>query len=170
MYNVQVSPYNDGSSHAVKSVRIVDCTLRDGEQQPGIVFTKKDKVQIAKCLDKLGVDEIEAGMPAVSKEDFDAISEIASLNLRAKISAIALSRAEDIKLVKNTGAWGLRISLPSSTLQRRYKLKKSDEEVLTMALTASELAKESGLYVIFSPYDTMRCDLPFLVKLIAKLN
>jgi isopropylmalate/homocitrate/citramalate synthase len=170
MYNIQVSPYNDRSSHAVRSVRIVDCTLRDGEQQPGIVFTRKDKVQIAQCLDKLGVDEIEAGMPAVSGADFEAISEIVSLNLRPKISALANSRAEDIKLVKKTGAWGLRISLPSSTLQRRYKLRKSDDEVLTMALNAAELGRESGLHVIFSPYDTTRCDLPFLVKLIVELH
>ena len=170
MYNIQVSPYNDKSSHAVKNVRIVDCTLRDGEQQPGIVFTRKDKVKIAQCLDKLGVDEIEAGMPAVSGEDFEAISEIVSLNLRARISAIANTKPEDIKLVQKTGAWGLRISLPVSTLQRRYKLKKSDDEVLTMALSVAELAKESGLYVIFSPYDTTRCDLPFLVKLISELS
>lgn len=170
MYNTQISPYNDISVQPVSSVRIVDCTLRDGEQQPGIVFNRKDKVKIAQYLDKLGVDEIEAGMPAISNADFEAIEEIVSLNLRARVSAIANSRAEDIALVKKTGAWGVRISLPSSTLQRRYKLKKSDDEVLAMALNAAELARESGLHVIFSPYDTTRCDLPFLVKLIHELH
>ena len=169
MEKINVCPYNDTSSHRVKSVRLVDCTLRDGEQQPGIVFTKKDKVKIAEFLDKLGVDEIEAGMPAVSQTDFEAITEIVSLNLRAKISALARSRADDINQVKQTGAWGLRISLPSSTLQRRFKLRKSDDEILTMALNASEMAKESGLHVIFSPYDTTRCDLPFLTKLLDEL-
>jgi isopropylmalate/homocitrate/citramalate synthase len=170
MYNIQVSPYNDKSSYAVRKVNIVDCTLRDGEQQPGIVFTRKDKVKIAQYLDRLGVDEIEAGMPAVSRADFEAIEEIVSLKLKAKISALANSKAEDIKLVKKTGAWGLRISLPSSTLQRRFKLRKTDDEVLAMALNVAELGKESGLYVIFSPYDTTRCDLPFLVKLVTELH
>ena len=170
MEKTNVCPYNDASSHGIESVHLVDCTLRDGEQQPGIVFTKKDKVNIAKILDRLGVDEIEAGMPAVSQTDFEAISEIASLNLRAKISALARSRADDIRQVKKTGAWGLRISLPSSTLQRRFKLRKSDDEILKMALKASEMAKESGLHVIFSPYDTTRCDLPFLTKLVEELR
>jgi len=169
MEKAHVCPYNDTSCHGVESVRLVDCTLRDGEQQPGVVFTKDDKVKIAQALDRLGVDEIEAGMPAVSRTDFEAITEIVSLNLRTRISALARSRADDIRQVKETGAWGLRISLPAGTLQRRFKLKKSDAEVMTMALKAAELARESGLHVIFSPYDTARCDLQFLIRLLDEL-
>ena len=169
MNQTWTSPYND-FSHGIQQVHLVDCTLRDGEQQPGIVFSKQDKVEIARALDRLGVSEIEAGMPAVSTEDFEAISEISALGLNAKISALARSKKEDIDLVKQSGAWGLRISLPAGALQRRFKLKKSDDEVFSMALKAAELARASGLHVIFSPYDTARCDLPFLVRLLEGLS
>jgi isopropylmalate/homocitrate/citramalate synthase len=148
----------------------VDCTLRDGEQQPGLAFSKSDKVEIAKALDRLGVYEIEAGMPAVSTEDFEAVSEIVTANLTAKISGLARAMKSDIDLVKKTGCWGLRISLPASPLQRQYKLRKTDDEVLEMALKSAELARESGLYVIFSPYDTTRCDFAFLVRLVSDLS
>jgi isopropylmalate/homocitrate/citramalate synthase len=68
-------------------VKIHDVTLREGEQQPGIVFTRDDKVAIAKKLAELGVDRIEAGMPAVSQEDEDAMKAIVDLNLGPEIFA-----------------------------------------------------------------------------------
>jgi len=166
MYSV--SPFNTSIS-SVKNVKIVDCTLRDGEQQPGLVFSKNDKVTIAQQLDKLGVYEIEAGMPAVSNEDYKSISEIVDLGLNAKVSALARAKSDDINLVKETGAWGIRISLPISPLQLKYKLNKSEQEIHLMALKATEMAKELGLYVIFSPYDTTRCNLPFMLKLLEDL-
>src|SRR3954465_13341997 len=70
-------------------IRVADCTLRDGEQQAGIVFTRQDKVDIARALDRLGVYEIEAGTPASSDEDRQAIEEIAGSGIKAKISALA---------------------------------------------------------------------------------
>lgn len=166
MYSV--SPFNEAIS-SVKNVKIADCTLRDGEQQPGLVFSRDDKVTIARQLDKLGVYEIEAGMPAVSDEDSKAISDIVNLGLKSKISALARAMPDDIKLVKDLGIWGIRISLPVSPLQLKYKLKKSEEEVRSMALKSTEMAKEFGLYVIFSPYDTTRCNLSFLLKLLGDL-
>ena len=69
--------------HLPKRVRFHEATLRDGEQMPGVVFHKEDKIAIAKKLDELGVDRIEAGMPAVTQDDFDAIKEICSLGLTA---------------------------------------------------------------------------------------
>ena len=85
-----VSPYNfvdevRAGFNLPKTVEIHDATLRDGEQTPGIVFRKEDKVQIAQMLDETGVERIEAGMPAVSDEDFEAIKEISKLRLKAKI-------------------------------------------------------------------------------------
>src|SRR5205085_6156884 len=66
-------------------VEIHDATLRDGEQTPGIVFSVAEKIEIAQKLDEIGVDRIEAGMPAVSDQDFDAIKKISKLGLKSKI-------------------------------------------------------------------------------------
>ena len=91
-----VSPYNfvdevTGQFDLPHKVEIHDATLRDGEQTPGVVFRKDDKVRIAEMLDEVGVERIEAGMPAVSEEDFEAIKAISKLGLKAKI--ITLARA-----------------------------------------------------------------------------
>ncbi len=169
----ETSPFSDeahSGSHFPKEVRVADCTLRDGEQQAGIVFTKKDKVDIARALDRLGVYEIEAGTPASSEEDRQAIEEIVAAGLKAKISALARGRRDDIDLVARTGAWAARLSMPISTIQRVNKLKLGDEEYLKLALEMTTYAKERGLEVVFSPYDTTRSDLPLLRRLLEQFN
>ena len=93
-----VSPYNfaDGVINDFDipdKVEIHDATLRDGEQTPGVVFRKEDKIRIAQMLDDVGVERIEAGMPAVSEEDFQAIKEISKLNLNAKIFTVIMDYA-----------------------------------------------------------------------------
>jgi isopropylmalate/homocitrate/citramalate synthase len=169
----ETSPFGNEAhtgSHFPKEVRIADCTLRDGEQQAGIVFTRQDKVDIARALDRLGVYEIEAGTPASSDEDRQAIEEIAGSGLKAKISALARGRRDDIDLVAKTGAWAARLSMPISTIQRVNKLKLGDEEYLKLAQEMTGYAKERGLDVIFSPYDTTRSELPLLRRLLEQFN
>ena len=85
-----VSPYNyapevRNTYDLPARVSIHDATLRDGEQTPGVVMSVADKIAIAEKLDEIGVDRIEAGMPAVSEQDFQAIKEISRLGLKAKI-------------------------------------------------------------------------------------
>lgn len=150
-------------------VRIADCTLRDGEQQAGIVLTRQDKVDIARALDAAGVYEIEAGTPVVSEEDRAAIEEIAGAGLRARVSALARARKDDVDKVAACGAWGVRISLPISDIQRESKTRLSDDEYLRLAIDITAYAKERGLTCIFSPYDTTRCDLAFLRRVIGEL-
>ena len=152
------------------NITIADCTLRDGEQQAGIAFTKKDKIAIAKQLDKLGIHDIEAGMPSVSQEDEDAIKAIVSLGLKAKISALARGVKEDIDLVAGIGAWGVRLSLPIGDLQRKYKLKWSDQKYIDTCLSTTEYAKKKGLHVTFSPFDTTRVKLDFLDVVLNKIR
>jgi isopropylmalate/homocitrate/citramalate synthase len=152
-----------------ENVRFTDCTLRDGEQQAGIVFNRADKIAIARELDKAGVYEIEAGTPVISEDDRAAIEEIVEANLKAKISALARARHDDVDLVAATGAWGVRISLPISPIQRASKIHLSDKEYLHLALDITGYAKSLNLTCIFSPYDTTRSDLPFLRKVIAAL-
>ncbi len=151
-------------------VRVADCTLRDGEQQAGIVFTKEDKLDIARALDRLGVYEIEAGTPASSDEDRQAIEAIAAAGLAAKISALARGRRDDIDLVAACGAWAARLSMPISSIQRVNKLKLGDDQYIKLALETTAYAKEKGLVCIFSPYDTTRCELPLLRRLLEEFN
>ena len=169
----ETSPFGDvvhAGLHFPSQVRIADCTLRDGEQQAGIVFTKRDKVDIARALDRLGVYEIEAGTPASSTEDREAIEEISAAGLDAKISALARGRRDDIDLVAACGAWGARLSLPISAIQRVNKLKLGDDDYIKLALETTAYTKERGLQCIFSPYDTTRCELSLLRRLLEAFN
>src|SRR5207244_3740495 len=101
--------------------RVSDCTLRDGEQMAGVVFTREDKVEIARQLDALGIDDLEVGTPAVSDEDCLAASDIAGLGLRATITALARAIPADIDLLVRCGVAGARISQPISARQRDAK-------------------------------------------------
>lgn len=147
-------------------VVISDCTLREGEQQPGVVLTGDEKVRIACALDELGIHQIEAGMPAVSAEEQKTITRIAKLGLKAKILAFCRARKEEIQIARDCGVWGILCSLPSSDLLITEKLKWPYEKVIDTALQLTRFAHEQGLYVVFSPFDTTRADFQFLSKYI----
>ncbi len=102
--------------HFPSEVIFHDVTLRDGEQTPGIVLRAKEKVEIAKKLDEVGVQRIEAGMPIVSQEDFDAVKEIAHLGLQSKIFAFSRLVKEDIETALKCDVEGLvcegRVGVP----------------------------------------------------------
>lgn len=163
----EISPHNfDDKVVAVQrfrsNLKIADCTLRDGEQQPGVVFTPQDKIRIATKLNEMGVHEIEAGMPAVSKDDELAVREIVKLGLGATITALARARKADIDVVADCGASGVVLSLPSGFLQLEHKLHWSEDRVIEKALEMCAYAKSLGLYVSLSPYDTTRARGEFL--------
>ena len=145
---------------------VSDCTLRDGEQQAGVVFNRQDKVELAKRLAAIGVQDLELGTPAVSEEDRLAIEEIVSLKLGATTSALARAMKPDIDLVAACGVDGVRVSQPISPIQRDAKLHLDDDAYLRLALEITSYAKERGLQVIFSPYDTTRCDPSLLTRLL----
>jgi isopropylmalate/homocitrate/citramalate synthase len=167
-------PFNemDGVQMAPeRRIFLSDCTLRDGEQQAGVAFDRGAKVEIARAMDDLGIYEIEAGTPASSEEDREAVAEICRLGLQAKISVLCRAVNNEIDMALDLGAWGVRLSFPVSTLERKYKLKGiGDDEYLERALAISEYARRKGAYVIFSPYDTTRAELPFLRRLVAELQ
>jgi isopropylmalate/homocitrate/citramalate synthase len=145
---------------------VADCTLRDGEQQAGVVFSREDKIALAQTLDALGVHELEVGTPAVSDDDRLAIEAIASLGLAARLSALSRARKDDVDLVASTGVGAVRLSLPISDRQRRAKLNLDDKQYVRLALEISAYAKGLDLEVIFSPYDTTRCDAELLGRLL----
>ena len=167
------SPFNQPFGPAIprdRQILISDCTLRDGEQQAGIVFDRAAKVSIARALDSIGIYEIEAGTVASSDEDRAAVAEMSKLGLRAKISVLCRGITGDIDQAAALGAWGVRLSYPISLIERKHKLKGvSDEEYLKRALELCEYSKRKNLYVIFSPYDTTRAELAFLRRVVAEL-
>jgi len=164
-YNVPPSVRADLPARA----HIADCTLRDGEQRAGLVFSPETKLKIARVLADLGVYEIEAGMPAVSPEDHAAVETIAGAGLGCRVSALARALASDIDRVAATGSWGVRISLPAGTLQLKHKLRLTPQEYVDKAVSITAYRKSKGLYVIFSPYDTTRADETFLRTVVRTL-
>lgn len=169
-----VSPFNK-YPEVIKNIAfssdltICDCTLRDGEQQAGVVFTKEDKITIAKKLEELGIPEIEVGMPAVSDEDKEATRTIVETCTRSKITALARPDKSDIDLLANCNVWCATLSIPIGDMQREYKLKWDDDTYVNTVLKISEYAKKKGLYVNFSPYDTTRVNQDFLERVLSEV-
>jgi methanogen homocitrate synthase len=156
-----VSPYNFrpevlAASKAPQTVEIHDATLRDGEQTPGVVFRKEHKLAIAKALDAVGVHRIEAGMPAVSTEDFAAIQEISTLGLRSKIFTFARAMNEDVDAAVACGAHGVVIEVPIGYPKLVHQFKWTWEDVLRKSVPVINYAKSKALYAVFFPYDATR--------------
>jgi isopropylmalate/homocitrate/citramalate synthase len=146
-----------------EKVEILDTTLRDGEQQPGIIFTRQDKVKIAKKLAEVGVHRIEAGTPAVSQEDADAIKEISSLNLGPKTFCFVRNMVKDMELAKECGVDGVLAEVPGSEHLLKFGKKWTAEKAIKAAIEATTAAHELGLYVTFFPADSSRASLDFLL-------
>lgn len=146
-----------------EKVELLDTTLRDGEQQPGIIFTKDEKVAIAKRLDAAGVQRIEAGTPAVLKEDAEAIREIADLGLNADIYAFVRNMVKDMEQAKACGVQGVLAEIPGSEHLLNIGKKWSIERAIDAAIEATTAAKELGLKVTFFPADSSRADMNFLM-------
>jgi hypothetical protein len=96
---------------------IIDTTLRDGEQAPGVVFSPSEKLHIAQLLDKLGIEEIEAGSPFVHESEIKTIKSIVNSGFKYRISCWSRARFDDIDTALKTGAEGINISFPVSDIQ-----------------------------------------------------
>lgn len=161
---------SDVSGKIDPRVTVTDCTLRDGEQQAGIVFSKEDKVTIAKKLDEVGIHQIEAGMPMVSHEDLEAVKAIAKEGLHAQLYVLSRAIKSDVDMVLSCDVPGVQISMPSGELQIKYKLKWSEDKVISTAVDIVDYAKAHGLWVNLSPYDTTRADPTFLKRYIETIS
>jgi methanogen homocitrate synthase len=156
-----VSPYNyapevRNTYDLPARVSIHDATLRDGEQTPGVVMSVAEKIAIAEKLDEIGVDRIEAGMPAVSDQDFQAIKEISRLGLKAKIYTFARAINADIDKAIECGCHGVIIEVPIGYPKLKYQFKWTWEDVLKKSVGVINYAKSRGMYVVYFPYDTTR--------------
>ena len=150
-------------------VELHDATLRDGEQTPGVVFSVADKVAIAEKLAEIGVDRIEAGMPAVSDQDFQAIKEITKLNLPSKIFTFARAMRADIDKSLECGAHGVVVEVPIGYPKLQWQFKWTWEDVLRKSVDVVNYAKQRGLYVLYFPYDTTRAREEDLTNLLTRM-
>ncbi|SAY50324.1 2-isopropylmalate synthase [Neisseria weaveri] len=147
---------------------IFDTTLRDGEQSPGAAMTKEEKIRIARQLEKLGVDVIEAGFAAASPGDFDAVNSIAKVLTTATVCSLARATERDIRAageaVQPAAKRRIHTFIATSPLHMEHKLKMKPEKVLESAVKAVKLAKEYTDDVEFSCEDALRSDIDFLAQ------
>ena len=159
-------------------IRIFDTTLRDGEQSPGASLNHGEKVEIARQLEKLGVDIIEAGFPITSDGDFEAVRAIAGELQRATVCGLARCVPKDIERAgeavkdakpKSSGGGGGRIHVfcATSKIHREHKLRKGFEEIIALSRTSIEHARSYVDDVEFSPEDASRTELNYLVDITA---
>lgn len=151
-----------------KDIKINDTTLRDGEQTPGVVFSIEEKVEIARMLDEVGVQQIEAGTPAMSDGEVEAVKSIVKEGLSASIMAWSRPVKEDIDAVIGTDADAIAISIATSDIHLQYKLKMSRDEVLEKAVSMVEYAKSHGFYISLNSEDATRTNLAFLKEFAEK--
>ncbi len=149
----------------MRTIKIFDTTLRDGEQMPGVSLPVNYKIQIAKQLDKLGVDVIEAGFPSASKGEFEAVKEIANLGLNAKVCGLARVVKGDIDRAIDADVDMVHVFVPTSKIQVEHTIKKSPEEIVEMAVNAVEYVKDHGVECMFSAMDATRTEIDFLKRI-----
>src|SRR5436309_10443208 len=153
-----------------ETVRIFDTTLRDGEQSPGATLTLPEKLEIARHLEAMGVDIIEAGFPISSQGDFDSVSAIAAEVTRSTVCGLARSTPKDIErageAVKHAAHPRIHIFCATSKIHREHKLKKGKEEIIRISVESIKLAREYSHDIEFSPEDASRTELEFLLEIV----
>jgi len=154
------------------SVMIFDTTLRDGEQSPGASMNVDEKVLLARQLDKLGVDIIEAGFAASSEGDFDSVDRVSKEVKRPIVLSLARAQEGDIKkalkAVDKAKHPGIHIFIATSDIHLKHKLRMSRNEVLDAASFAISYAKKHLDYIEFSAEDASRSEPDFLVQIFAE--
>lgn len=147
---------------------IFDTTLRDGEQSPGASMSLEEKIQIAKAFEDLGVDVLEAGFPAASQGDFEAVSEISKILTKTVPCGLARAVKNDLdrcyESLKHSKHFRIHTFISTSDLHMKFKLQKTREEVLDLIKFSVEYAKQFTNDVEWSPEDATRTDSDYLCK------
>lgn len=162
---LQRAPAQSGSSRIV----VFDTTLRDGEQSPGAAMTKEEKVRVARQLERLGVDVIEAGFAAASPGDWEAVHEIAQTITESTVCSLARAVENDIRKAGEAIAPApkkrIHTFIATSPIHMEHKLKMKPKQVVEAAVKAVKIAKEYTDDVEFSCEDALRSDIGFLSKI-----
>ncbi len=151
--------------HASKTVFYDDTTLRDGGQAAGIVFSHEDKLAIARFLDDVGVDQLEAGIPAMGGSERVLLEDLAAAGLRASVLAWCRAQEADIDAAVACGVDAVGISVPASDIQLSGKLGKDRRWAVDALCRCVARAKAAGLYVSADAEDASRADSSFLAEL-----
>src|SRR3954471_10515001 len=153
------------------TVRIFDTTLRDGEQSPGATLTRTEKVEIARHLEQMGVDVIEAGFPISSEGDFESVRAIAGELTRSVVCGLARCTPKDVErageAVKDAAKARIHVFCATSKIHREHKLRKGKEEILKLSVASVQQARQYTSDVEFSPEDASRTELEFLEEIVA---
>ena len=152
--------------HIPPKIKIHDITLRDGEQETGVALQQDEKVAIAEALAEAGVHRIEAGMPAVSKQDENAIREMVKRNLGPEIFAFCRCIPDDVRLAADCGVSGVIVEIPSSEHIIEYGYQWPLSKAIQASVDATRLAHELGLYTVFFTIDATRADFNKLFQII----
>ncbi|MCQ2971878.1 MAG: homocitrate synthase family protein [archaeon] len=164
-----ISHYNkEAELNFPEDITIYDTTLRDGEQTPGVCFSKEDKLEIARKLDQVKIPQIEAGFPIVSQREREAIKQITHEGLDATILGLARTKIEDIDVALDCDVDGIITFMGTSDIHLEHKMHKGRQEILTICMKAVEYAKDYGLFVAFSAEDATRTDIDFLKRIYNK--
>ena len=154
----------------METVRIFDTTLRDGEQSPGATLTLPEKLEIARHLESLGVDIIEAGFPVSSPGDFESVQAIGSEITRCVVCGLARSTPNDIEkageAVKNAAKPRIHVFCATSKIHREHKLRKGKEDIIRISVESIQQARSYTDDVEFSPEDASRTELEFLEEIV----
>jgi len=150
----------------INEIIIDDTTLRDGEQTAGVVFSRPEKLAIARLLDRIGVQEIECGIPAMGQEEQESIRALVELGLHARLMTWNRALIPEIEASIACGIKAVDISLSVSEQMIRHKLKKDRTAVKEQLKVALGFAKSHDLYVSVGGEDAGRADLEFLVELL----
>ena len=148
-----------------RAITLVDCTLREGEQTPGLSFTPDEKVEILTILERLDVPLVDAGMPAVSKEEFDTLCDLVRRAEKIRVAASIRARRDEIELAQRTEVREIFLIFPSSPLHIQHKFAASETDVLDEAGSLVELAVGKGMRVNLVAEDSSRAEMEFLVPL-----
>jgi 2-isopropylmalate synthase len=151
-------------------VLIFDTTLRDGEQAPGASMNDKQKLEIALALERLGVDIIEAGFPVISKGDFTSVQMVAKHVKKSTIAGLARSIKKDIdaadEALKKAKSGRIHVFLATSKIHIEHKFRKTEDEILAMAVEAVKYARDKMDNIEFSPEDASRTERKFLFRIL----
>ncbi|MFA7386222.1 MAG: 2-isopropylmalate synthase, partial [Thiohalobacteraceae bacterium] len=149
---------------------IFDTTLRDGEQSPGASMTKDEKIRIAKALERMRVDVIEAGFPIASQGDFDAVEAVARTVRESTVCGLARALDKDIdragEALKAANSARIHTFIATSPIHMQMKLRMEPDQVVEQAVKAVKRARQYTDDVEFSPEDAGRSDLDFLCRVI----
>jgi 2-isopropylmalate synthase len=153
----------------MESVRIFDTTLRDGEQSPGATLTLPEKLEIARHLEAMGVDIIEAGFPISSQGDFESVRAIASEITASTVCGLSRCTPRDIdragEAIKHAAKGRIHVFCATSKIHRDHKLRKGKEEIVKISVDSIRQARQYTDDVEFSPEDASRTELEFLEEI-----